>query len=70
MKQQITPGLGNTKGDISTIRYGALLHFSKPSIDLHKSRHTCTKIFFGSDLHKAKKHRNVALTCKSRKHTS
>ena len=46
MKQQITPGSGKTKGDIS---------------DFHKNRRICTIILWLTDLHEAKKHGNAAL---------
>ena len=37
------------------------VHFSKPSIDLHKNRQICTIIVWFTDLHEAKKRGNVAL---------
>ena len=53
MKQQITLGLGKTKGDIWEIWYGA---FFKANIDSNKNR----RIWF-TDLYESKKRGNVEL---------
>ena len=55
LKQQITPGLGKTKGDISEI------HIRCTSIDLDTNRRIFTIIFWLTHLHEAKKRGNVAL---------
>ena len=66
MKQQITPGLEKTKGDISEYN---TVYFSKPSVDLHKSRRTCTILFLAHRLAQSQKTRQCCIK-KSVKHTS
>ena len=66
MKQQITPGLGKTKGDISEIRYGKLFkaqyRFTQKYIHLHD-------YFFAHKLAQSQKAWQRCIK-KSRKHTS